>query len=195
MDKLFIFGGSFDPPHIAHYELCEFMYAKFKPEQFIILPCYKQALKNRHNTLAIHRLNMLKLMFNNKYIVSDYEITKAEVTYTIDSLNYFNNKKKDMYFLIGLDSFLNINFWKDYKLILSNYKLIVLSRDIDNKNSFNLFIKKYREFKNIGVNIFYINNFKMNISSSFIRIDNKKEFLDKKIYKYIKDNNLYDEIY
>lgn len=44
-DKIAIFGGSFDPPHLAHFEIIKWLSAHFR--QAIIIPAYQNPLKNQ----------------------------------------------------------------------------------------------------------------------------------------------------
>lgn len=194
MNKIIIYGGSFDPPHLAHFKLLEHIKYYLNPYKIIIVPSYKQPLKSKQ-TEAKHRLNMLKLMFEDKYEISNFELEKKDTSYTVDTLNYFKNtyKEDDLYYLIGLDSFLNIHFWKDFKFILKNYNLIVASRKMNKNNTYLSFIKQYRELKTYAKKIIYFNNFNYEISSSAIRFNlNNNIYLSSLVYNYIKEYNLYD---
>jgi len=194
MNKVVIYGGSFDPPHLAHLKLIEHIAYYLKPYKIIIVPSHKQPLKNKQ-TDAKHRFNMLKLMLKNTYEISSYELEKKETSYTVDTLNFFKNKYMDydLYYLMGLDSFLNIHFWKEFEFILKNYNLIVASRKMDKNNTFLSFIKQYRKLKNFTKKIIYFNNFNYKISSSVIRFNIKNPiYLTKQVYNYIKEHNLYD---
>lgn len=196
--KVIIYGGTFDPPHMAHKLLCDLVNDSLNPEHFIILPTYKQPLKISTTTNYKDRMTMLKLAFNDdKYLISDYEINQQTLSYTIDSMRYFAKiyKGNDLFFLMGLDSFLNIHFWKEYEALLKEFSIIVVSRTMQDVKNLNYFIKKLRSLEGKVYSIIYFNNFNFDISSSMLRIENKIDFLDPKVLSYIKENKLYDKIY
>jgi nicotinate-nucleotide adenylyltransferase len=74
---------------------------------------------------------------NNKQsniIVSDYEISQKNYSYSVDTIKYFyndfllDNNNCSLNFIIGLDSFLSFHKWFQYKDILNYTNLIVMNR-------------------------------------------------------------------
>jgi nicotinate-nucleotide adenylyltransferase len=66
------------------------------------------------------------------FIPSFYEIEKGGKSYTIDTLNHFQDllgKEQEIFFILGLDALAEIESWKDYKKILKGWHLIVLNRE------------------------------------------------------------------
>ena len=88
--------------------------------------------------------------------------------------------------IIGADNIPKFHLWKNISDILKN-KVIVLNRDDINIDEY---INKFKNKDNFIV----IKDFKkVDISSTQIRnnLDENKELLDEKVYKYIKENKLY----
>lgn len=188
--KIGIFGGSFNPPHNMHKDIALNLIKNGYLEKVIYVPVGDKYEKDELISYY-HRLNMLKLMVkNNKKIkVSDIGCDE-ELQYTYQVLDYYKKKykKDDIYFICGVDNLELFNTWKNYEYILTKYKLLVINRNKD----INKLLDKYKEYKE---NII-ITNIKENfISSTYIRnnINNKdiKEYIDKEVYNYIKENNLY----
>ena len=191
--KIGIFGGSFNPPHKMHKEIAIELIKKHYVDKVIFVPTGSK-YKYKNNLLSDKvRFEMLKLMCNdnNNLEVSDYEL-KDDVIYTYETLNYFKNKYKDdeIYFICGTDNLSYIDKWKRGEYILSNNKLLVIKRDTSDINTL---LDKYKDYKD---NIIVTDIKENEISSTKIRemiYNNKrvKNYLDKSVDLYIRDNNLY----
>ena len=96
-EKIIIFGGSFDPPHQGHKALVEHVKKLFMPDRFIIVPCFIQPLKGGQSADAQSRLDMVKLLFGSAdFLVSDHEIKKGDVSYSIDTIMHFKELFKGL---------------------------------------------------------------------------------------------------
>ena len=191
--KIGIFGGSFNPPHKMHEEIALTLIEKHYVDKVIFVPTGSK-YKYKNNLLSDKvRFEMLKLMCrdNNNLEVSDYEL-KDNVVYTYETLNYFKNKYKndEIYFICGTDNLSYIDKWKEGEDILSNNKLLVIKRDTFDINTL---LEKYKDYKD---NIIVTDIKENEISSTKIRemiYNNKRvnDYLDEKVYLYIRDNDLY----
>ena len=191
--KIGIFGGSFNPPHKMHKKIALELIKKHYVDKVIFVPTGNK-YKYKNNLLSDNiRLEMLKLMCidNEKLEVSDYEL-KEQVVYTYETLDYFKNKYKDdeIYFICGTDNLSYIDKWKKGEYILSNNKILVIKRNTDDINTL---LDKYKDYKD---NIIVADIKENEISSTKIRemiYNNKRAevYLDKKVYLYIKEKNLY----
>jgi len=182
--KLGIYVGSFNPVHKGHKYIMDYLLDKNIVDKIIVIPTGnywdKQDLINIRD-----RINMLKFYESDKVIVNE---NLNEITYTYEILKelekeYANDK---LYLIIGADNIPKFHLWKNVNEILQ-HKVIVLNRD-------NIDIDKYiNKFKN-KENFIVVKDFKkVDISSTQIRSNlvEYKELIDKRIYKYIKDNSLY----
>ena len=105
---------------------------------------------------------------NDKIVLSTFESTDDTIRYTHETIRYFKEKfnKDDVFYIMGEDSFLTIDTWKNYKDILGE-KIIVFTRSNIDKDS--ELVRKVDEIRKDNPNIFLINNLNINISSTLIR--------------------------
>ena len=190
--RLGIFGGSFNPPHKMHKNIALKLIDNKYLDKVIYVPTGDKYEKDSL-VGAQDRYNMVELMIkdNPNLLVSDYEL-KNVLTYTFETLDYFKNKypKEDIYFICGTDNLKQIETWKNYEYILGNYKLLVIKRNGDYIEEL---LNKYNHYKK---NIIISNIEENNLSSTLIRTHLKDDIIDsslinKKVLKYIRDNNLY----
>lgn len=191
--KIGIFGGSFNPPHKTHKKIPLELISNKYLDKVIYVPTGNKY--NKKDLIdSFHRYNMLNLMTKDypNLDVSDYEL-KTNLTYTYQTLNYFQNKYKNdtIYFICGSDNLKEITTWKNYQYILDNFKILVLKRNNDNLDEI---------ITNINSDNIEIASISLdNTSSTLIRniISNNTNdlinFLDENIIKYIEENNLYKE--
>lgn len=190
--KTGLFFGSFNPIHIGHLIIAEYMleFTDLDKIWFIVSP--HNPLKERKTLLADHhRLILVKIAIedNPRMKASDIEFNMPKPSYTIDTLTYLKEKypNKDFVLIAGTDIFPSFHKWKNYKEILSNYKIYVYSRpDYD--------IGFYTNHPKVKI----FNAPLMEISSSFIRnaIKNGKNInymLPEKVSKYICEMHFYEK--
>ncbi|MBN2410882.1 nicotinate-nucleotide adenylyltransferase [candidate division KSB1 bacterium] len=192
--KLGLYGGTFDPIHIAHLIIAEIACETFHLNELIFMPCAVPPHKNHLNMSdAHHRLKMIRLAIagNPKFRYSDMEIKRGGTSYTVQTLEMLIQRNKidpsDLYLIIGADNFQDFHKWKEPEHIMELCQLIVVGRpsfDLDNFNS------GYRN-KSYEMPIPL-----MEISSSDIRdrVKNNKSIrymVTDNVIDYIKKNNLY----
>lgn len=131
--KIGLYFGSFNPIHIGHLIISEYVYNNTSVEQvwFILSP--QNPLKNSKTLLnAYDRLHLLKLAIEDNPIfqTSDVEFRLPLPSYTIDTLTYLQEKYPQHQFavIMGSDSFQNIRNWKNYELLLNDYEIIIYER-------------------------------------------------------------------
>jgi nicotinate-nucleotide adenylyltransferase len=135
----FIFGGSFDPPHLGHVDVVQELFETDAPRSVTLLPSGLSPLKNKWTvTPGFHRLEMLKLAFEtlqSQYPIeiSAHEIMKVELghqehTPTFQTLKEFGAPSKKWVFVMGLDQFFNLPRWKHYPEVLRLCHWLVLVR-------------------------------------------------------------------
>ena len=130
--NLALFGGSFNPIHNAHLFIAEEVSYHFKIDKFFFMPTYMQPLKLNEKFLPEEKRVMLikSAIKGSDFLISDYEIKKKGISYSIDTIDFFLGKYKpeNFYFVIGGDSAYNFDRWKAYKEILKKVKPVVFPR-------------------------------------------------------------------
>ena len=177
--RIGVYIGSFNPPHLGHKKVIEFLIKNNYVDKLFIIPT--QNYWNKKNIIAKkHRINMLKYYENDKVKIKSIP-NKYEYSYQI-LLKIQNDHPKDtIHLIIGSDNLEKLHEWKNQNE-LKKYPIIVLKRGEIKKNN-----------KLNGYKITYIDDFKnINISSTEIR-NGKNKYLDLNIKKYIEENNLYKE--
>lgn len=196
--KIGLYGGTFDPIHVGHLIVIENAINDMDLDKVIILPSSNPPhKKHKDKTNTDVRVEMVSeaIKDNPKIILSTYESDTDQVIYTHHTLEYFTEALKDheLFYIMGEDSFMTIDSWRNYEKILS-YNIIVFAREDISKDSD--LVKKVEKIKKDNPNIFLLNSLNINISSTLIRNlvkENKSiKYLVKDEVEYIiKNRGLY----
>lgn len=183
-----VYGGSFNPPTLAHLDIIEKLITTYNPEHFIIVPV--GANYNHKQTLVSNtdRYNMIKLLTKDlNVLISKIEINSDEYRGTLVTLDGLNEFYDDIYFVIGADNLVNFDTWINYEQILQKYKIIVIDRMHYDMESF--INDNYAKYKDNFITIKYDSE----INSTAVRNDLEgcKNYLSKDVYDYIKLKKLY----
>ena len=132
--KIGILGGSFNPVHNGHLELAKQALEQFALDQIWLMPNHIPAYKKWDRSVTNEdRLHMVELAVKDHdgLRCSDLELQRGGVTYTIDTLAQLHEQYPDTewYFIMGGDSILAFDTWREPDMILSLSKLIVTTRD------------------------------------------------------------------
>lgn len=178
--KLGVYIGSFNPVHIGHIDVVNFLLNKNVLDKILIVPTLNYWDKNDLIDLK-HRINMLKFFENEKVEV---DTKNNGYSYTYELMRALSLENKNLYLIIGADNVVNFSKWRNYEELLS-YKIIVMNR---NNIDVNFYIKKFNS------NNFIVLDYKgIDISSSDLRKNLDPNYLDCKVLSYIKKNRLYGE--
>lgn len=185
--KIGIFGGSFDPVHKAHVKAALEVKEEFGLDKIIFVPLKKPVHKTECSASPEDRVKMLSLALSTYpfFSISLDEIQRETSSYTVETLSHYHIKYSDseLYFITGSDSFNTFDGWRNPERIVQLAKIIVLNRpgfEIDENLVF-----KYG-------NVFKAKNSFIEISSSLIRNGDGYNYLDAKVYDYIKMKGLYE---
>ncbi|MEG2610576.1 MAG: nicotinate (nicotinamide) nucleotide adenylyltransferase [Bacilli bacterium] len=181
--KIGVYVGSFDPVHLGHLQIINYLLSSKTIDKIIVIPTGNYW--NKKNLTDIKdRIDMLKL-FETESIIIDSELFRFQYTYQI--LDELRKCYSNILFhlIIGADNLEKFHLWKNTENILKD-KIIVINRNGININSF--------DSKNSFIEI---NGLKENnISSTEIRrkIKNNEDvskLLDIKVKDYIDNHELY----
>lgn len=131
--KIGLFFGSFNPIHIGHLVIGEYMATQTDLQQVWLVVSPQNPLKPKH-TLAndYNRLHLVRLAIqgNPHLNVSDIEFKLPKPSYTIDTLTYLKEKypQHEFALIMGGDNLATIHKWKNYEQILEYHQLYVYQR-------------------------------------------------------------------
>jgi len=193
-----ILGGSFDPPHRGHTAIANRLLKMNCFDQIWLMPCHQHPF-TKNLSKPNKRLEMVKFLENKKIIVSDLEINKKTISYSIDTLKALLKKtpKNKFSWIIGTDQVEDFCKWKAWKEIVNNFKLVIVPR-INFKKAEEK-IKDIRKQVATPENIIFFSKKTfppVYASSTLVRQRNKEKksissLVPKKIEKYIIQNGLY----
>lgn len=135
LDKLGVFGGAFDPPHLAHLALAQRAVAQFGLDRLLIIPTGQAWHKTRALTAAPHRLAMTRLAFAelSQAWVDAREIERDGPTFTADTLHDLQMEypHATLYLFIGADQARAFKTWHRWQEILQRVTLVVAQRPLE----------------------------------------------------------------
>lgn len=190
--KVGLFFGSFNPVHIGHMIIGNFMATQtdLKEVWFVVTP--QNPLKSKYALARDReRLHMVNLAIGDNYYLKtcDIEFYLPRPSYTIDTLAYLREKypNKSFALIMGGDNLATFHKWKNHEIILRDYQIYVYERP------------KYEVGEladHPRVKLFDAPQ--MNISASYIRNcikeDKSIEYLvPDKVLEYISASNLYSK--
>ena len=190
--KTGLYFGSFNPIHMGHLAIANFMieYSDLQQLWFVVSP--QNPLKEKKSLLKYyHRLEMVRLAVedDDRFRASDIEFHLPTPSYTIDTLAYLEEKHpgREFQLVMGADGLRTFHKWKHADLIAEKYQRLIYPRPgID--------MKAAAQLPNATV----VEAPLMEISSSFIR-DAIKEGKDirhmvpAKAYTYMREMHFYEK--
>lgn len=132
-ERIGLFGGTFNPIHSGHIRAIEIVQKKFSLDKILIIPSYIPPHKKSDGIASPkNRLKMVKLAAcsSSIFVPSSIEIEEKTKSYSIITLNKIKNLYPNAYifFILGIDAFLEIHTWKDYEKVLDQCFFVVVSR-------------------------------------------------------------------
>jgi len=132
--RLGILGGTFDPIHFGHLRIAEEICEEMDLEKVLLIPGglpphkYKESITPFHDRLAMTRI---AAQDSSLLEVLDLEGRRNGPSYSIETLREIHRLYKDnvdIFFIIGMDAFLEIKTWKEYKNLFKESNFVVLKR-------------------------------------------------------------------
>ena len=196
MKKYGFFGGAFNPPTIAHEKLALEIAEKYNLDKVYFVP-----VGNFYNKKDLvdekERFKMLKLISSDKIDVLPIEFNMNKNLNTSEALELINNEYKnvDRYFIMGGDNLEKLSSWQNPENCLNGNKFIAIERGkkisniIENDNLLNKYSKNIFTLENNNLYAYNSTEVRSAIKEKNSEVINK--MLNKKVYSYIKIENLY----
>lgn len=186
-----IFGGSFNPPTIAHYQIAKHILTQLDCQHFFFLPVGDYYPK-KGLISSVHRVAMLKLMCQElkRASVSTIEVEANHVLTTFETLTQLQMKfpQETLAFVIGADNLEDLPNWVEYDKLIQNFKLIVFRRADINVDA--IIKTQFKAFQNQFI---ILDSFeKMDVSSTKYRENlDCSDLVLASVNQYVKKHQLY----
>ena len=186
-----VFSGSFNPIHIGHLMLANYIVEYENVDEFWFVPSPQNPLKAQSPVSDELRLEMLRLAVGEYagFRVCDIEFSLPKPSYSVHTLNTLKNKypEREFILIIGADNWVIFDQWKDYQTILNNYRIWIYPRPgydlAESKVSFSPNVKV------LSSPIFEVSS--TEIRKALSEGKEMKAFLPHPVYDFIKRNKLY----
>ncbi len=197
---LAIYGGSFNPPHLGHLEAARSVEAELAPDKLLIIPDNIPPHKSMEpgSPTAEQRLELCRLNFRTleNAEISDMEINRQGKSYTADTVRELrlSYPEDELCLVVGSDMLLTFEEWYDFRYLLDNCRLAVVSREEDDLDA--LRAQRDRLEREYGARVTLLQHAPLPMSSSEIRVWLRlrlgSDLLDNEVYASIIKNRYYD---
>lgn len=132
--RLGILGGTFDPIHLGHLRLAEETGEALGLEKVYLVPAASPPHKEKKPvTPFLHRLAMAQRAAEASPLLDtmDMEGRRKGLSYSIETLREFHQlfgPDLDLFFILGMDAFLEIETWKEYRSLFDYAHFVVIKR-------------------------------------------------------------------
>jgi len=132
--RIGVYGGTFDPIHNGHLEVARAVVGNFDLDELLIVPAHRPPHKNsRLISDAYHRyaMTVLATLDEARVKVSTIELETPDRPYTFETMQRLRERfgpQASLFFVIGADSFEEINLWREPARILDSANIIVTTR-------------------------------------------------------------------
>ena len=217
--RLGVFGGVFDPVHRGHVQVAESALTEFALDSVLFIPAGQPPHKGRAAASAKHRVRMLEIALRNepRFSLSLIELSKPETSFSVHTLEELHRAypQAELFFIIGLDAFLDLETWyrprhvlelahlvvvfrppwKDEALLQSSFIRPGTSSRISSRSGVTSAITEMRSV--VDSRIYFLQGPRCDLSSSRIRAllaagENVEGLLPEGVQSYILSNKLYE---
>jgi len=193
MAKIAIFGGTFNPFHIGHYEMLKCICGLDFIDKVFLTPD-KIPPHKKCDFLADdeHRIEMCRIISRefNKCELCLIEFEREGKSYTYDTVCDLKQKYPNdiFYWVIGGDMLETLDKWYNFNELFKNISFIAFARGDINKAKLDA-----EKMRKLGANITLLDTQITDISSTEFRNNKKEYMLPPKIYDYIINKGIYNE--
>jgi nicotinate-nucleotide adenylyltransferase len=212
--RIGLFGGAFNPIHFGHLRAGMEIREAFSLDRVLFIPTAVPPHKETQNLLPFaHRLKMIRLAIDGHPFlkVSDVEKKREGKSYSIQTVRFFKknlDSGTELFFIIGIDAFLEIETWREYRNLFKLCHFVVMDRPGYRRDRIKDFIlqkissdmiyfpRENRFLHPAGFSIYLFPITLMDISSTRIRRLRQRNqtigyLLPEKVENYILERNFY----
>lgn len=133
IQRIGIFGGTFDPVHNGHLRTALEVSELLALDELRLVPISVPPHRGAPVATAAERLRMLQLAADASpgFVVDDVELQRGGASYTIDTLRTVRAEvgpEVRLCLLVGLDAFAHFDTWKEWQQLVDYAHVVVLQR-------------------------------------------------------------------
>lgn len=198
MDRIGIYGGTFNPPHIGHIRGAKNAMQALSLQKMLLIPSYISPHKTlpANSPTPAQRAQMLRIAAGENMEVCETELTRGGTSYTYETVETLAAQYPDneLVLIMGTDMFLSFLNWKEPAHILQKASLGVLYRGV--KGELEQIAAQKKTLEEMGATVYLIENPVTAISSTQLRrmmtFRCAGPCLPDGVEDYIRANRLYD---
>lgn len=200
MERIGIYGGTFNPPHVGHLQAAKQAITALNLNHLLVIPDRIAPHKEipQGSPTPKQRLEMLRLAAADcpQMEVLDIELNREGVSYTYQTIQQLRPVYPDaeLVLFMGTDMFLSFHTWRHPEIILENASLGVFYRGEKGEEA--AIEARKAAMEAMGATVYLVKNPVINISSTQMRrllaFRCAGEFLPEGVLDYIRENRLYD---
>ena len=199
MLRVGIYGGAFSPIHIGHVEAAKAFMRQMWLDVLFVIPTGLSPHKQMDNSASAEdRMEMCRLAFRDVegVIVSDMEIARGGVSYTVDTLRELSRPNRRLFLLCGTDMALTLDQWREPEKIFQLCYPTYVRRESDKLLKNKIIEKNAQYYAKYGRKVRRIMTDAIEISSTEIREAVRagrdiSAYVPPKVAEYIKQHGLY----
>ncbi len=133
MERIGLYGGSFDPVHLGHLLVAQAAREELNLARIFFIPAAQSPFKpDAKPTLAAERTKMLRLALagNSRAEVDELEINRGGVSYTIDTVRDYARRfpNAKLFYLIGADHVAQLPKWREANQLAKLVEFLIIPR-------------------------------------------------------------------
>jgi len=201
MNKVAIYGGTFNPIHNGHIVSLQHLLDDKTFSNVLLMPSGVPPFKSNVSHTISHRLHMCELVATKLQTleIEEYEAKSKEPSYSYKTLKHLSDKNPEnkYFWTIGYDNLFQIETWYKGVDILKEFGLIIINRGgYDPEAAITKQTELTKQYKTEFINI-TIPNIEISSTDIRTRIINNQSIVGytlESIIDYIDQNNLYQEV-
>ncbi len=193
-EKIGLFGGTFDPIHIGHTIIAEWILNYLKLNKIIFIPNKIHPFSKRENIIpAKMRAEMLDMAIKDFpfFEMDTIEIDRPGISYAVDTIRKMiaDYPQIKFFYIMGEDNLNKFSLWKESDEILNLVTVVTFRR----KNSGNNALSQKCLDKMLRLETPYFDLSSTDVRERIKRNQNFQSLLYPEVYRYIVKNNLYKQ--
>jgi nicotinate-nucleotide adenylyltransferase len=149
--RIGLFGGTFNPIHYGHLRPILEIRESFALDRIYFIPSSlppHKPLADIAGAADRHQMIELAISDQHSFNLSDVELDRPGLSYSIDTVAHFQAKFPDstrLYLVLGMDAFLEIDTWKSFRILFNRIAFIVMNRPMETsteRDSLDVFIRE-----------------------------------------------------